>query len=575
MSLGAPHNEGLRLQPAPDGGDKCMDKSFADAMNGFQELPSLLQQFSRSQDDMQRELNTSLENLTRRLTQFMHMRSENGSQVSDQGGTDDGNIHGNANSLDETHAESGCSASASMASWQDPKERAEDLHHLHLAQNWESHAVLHCSSDSSNRSVESHKPRLCKGVEMNFILDIASGILVVMNAISIVMELEWRGVKTAGDLQVGPPKEFSQRAQTVFSVLEKTFCILFLLEMVLRFHGKGLAFFLNIWNFVDILVVVISIVDEFVLQTMGVGMVDVKLLRAFRLTRLAKAARVMRIIKFVDPLRVLLVCIVSSVASLFWAMVLVTVIQSIAAVLITQIVNEFLTDDSYDLELRQEVYQWFGRWSSSMLTMFELTLSPGAWAKPGRLLMFKVDAGYALFFIPYVWGVSFAIIRVTSAMFVSQTMSATSKDEDLVFQAALKKHDKEVKQIRYIFETADQSGERKLSIQDFNMLFKDHRMKMWMKDLGLEVSEVSGLFRLMDDGDGMVTFEEFLSGLLRLRGGAKSIDLATLLYENRRVISRVEALRRDVISLRDGQTRRSTRRVDIAETPQRTNIAEI
>lgn len=316
---------------------------------------------------------------------------------------------------------------------------------------------------------------------------------------------------------------------------------------------RGIAFFKNGWNIVDTFVVLISIAEEFVLRSLGLGFPDAKLLRAFRLTRFAKAVRVVRIMKFIHPLRVLLICIRSSLGALFWSMILVTVIQSIAAVAITQVIHEFLVDESKDLKLRQEVFHWFGRWSHSMLTMFQLSLSPGAWATPGRLLMFEVDPLYALFFIPYVWGVSFAIIRVTAAMFVQQTMAATSKDEDIVFQAALRKHDNDVKQIREMFETADQSGERKLSIDDFNVLFQNPRTKMWIADLGFEVSEVSGLFRLLDDGDGMVTFEEFLSGLLRLRGGAKSVDLATLLFENRKVISKVEALRRDVALLSDGR----------------------
>merc|ERR1711972_113952 len=62
--------------------------------------------------------------------------------------------------------------------------------------------------------------------------------------------------------------------------------------------------------------------------------------------------------------------------------------------------------------------------------------------------------------------------------------------------------------------------------------------------LELETSEAEGLFHLLDvDESGEVGIEEFIMGCMRLKGTAKSIDLATLLYENKRVhtvINKVE-----------------------------------
>mmetsp|Transcript_118861 Transcript_118861/g.222189 ORF Transcript_118861/g.222189 Transcript_118861/m.222189 type:complete len:91 (-) Transcript_118861:130-402(-) len=46
-----------------------------------------------------------------------------------------------------------------------------------------------------------------------------------------------------------------------------------------------------------------------------------------------------------------------------------------------------------------------------------------------------------------------------------------------------------------------------------------------------------GLFKLLDiDGSGAVGIEEFVIGCMRLKGSAKSIDLATLMYENKRMV---------------------------------------
>merc|ERR1719387_2174855 len=96
----------------------------------------------------------------------------------------------------------------------------------------------------------------------------------------------------------------------------------------------------------------------------------------------------------------------------------------------TQALQEFITDESEDLAVRTDADIYFGRWTLSMLTLFEITLAPGAWARIGRLLIFEVSPWFSLFFIPYGWGVSFAIVRVISALFLKQTLAVTANDPE-------------------------------------------------------------------------------------------------------------------------------------------------
>merc|ERR1712232_1022536 len=56
--------------------------------------------------------------------------------------------------------------------------------------------------------------------------------------------------------------------------------------------------------------------------------------------------------------------------------------------------------------------------------------------------------------------------------------------------------------------------------------------------LELDTSEAKGLFHLLDvKCNGRVNADEFVSGCLRLKGQAKSLDVATLLYENKKMSS--------------------------------------
>merc|ERR1719382_246796 len=62
----------------------------------------------------------------------------------------------------------------------------------------------------------------------------------------------------------------------------------------------------------------------------------------------------------------------------------------------------------------------------------------------------------------------------------------------------------------------------------------------FFRRLGLDPYEARGLFLLLDiDGSGEVDIEEFCCGCLRLKGGAKTVDLVTLMYETKRLAKQI------------------------------------
>jgi len=100
---------------------------------------------------------------------------------------------------------------------------------------------------------------------------------------------------------------------------------------------------------------------------------------------------------------VLVISIAASVGALGWSVVFLALVQIIASILMTQVLHDYIMDPSNPLEVRKDVFAYFGRFSNSMLTMFETTLAPGAWSYIGRIIIFQVSPWYALFFVPYGW----------------------------------------------------------------------------------------------------------------------------------------------------------------------------
>merc|ERR1712217_207628 len=59
---------------------------------------------------------------------------------------------------------------------------------------------------------------------------------------------------------------------------------------------------------------------------------------------------------------------------------------------------------------------------------------------------------------------------------------------------------------------------------------------MGLLTLELDVSEARGVFEMLDfEGKEEVTISDWVAGCMKLKGHAKSIDVCTILYENRKL----------------------------------------
>merc|ERR1712060_913417 len=57
----------------------------------------------------------------------------------------------------------------------------------------------------------------------------------------------------------------------------------------------------------------------------------------------------------------------------------------------------------------------------------------------------------------------------------------------------------------------------------------------YLKTLDVTVGDAQGVFKLLDvSGKGEVNIDEFVLSLMRFQGGARAVDVATLLYEGKR-----------------------------------------
>eukprot|EP00913_Durusdinium_trenchii_P020446 g19207.t1 len=293
--------------------------------------------------------------------------------------------------------------------------------------------------------------------------------------------------------------------------------------------------FFQLWvNWLDLIVVVLSLVVDVVTEIAGtISGFNVWVFRLLRLAKVARALRMVRMRRALESLSLLLRCVQSSLQVLFWSLGLLGVIQCIAGMAIGQMLQPYMRDETTDVGQRQEIYRYFGTFNRTILTMFEVLFAN--WAIPARICVEYVHEAFIYIFIFYRCLVGFAVLNVVSAVFVQQTMKVAQQDQEYMMNLKQKQAENYAQKLKRFFTTLDSSGDGLVSWDEFAVLLHDPQLQIWMSTLDLETHDLVQLFQMIDDGDGEISVEEFIDGATRLRGMARSLDVAQVMTSIRKL----------------------------------------
>ena len=195
-----------------------------------------------------------------------------------------------------------------------------------------------------------------------------------LNVVWMAVELQIYGSMVGYSLGIvaNPLVQEDLRASVdkVFMLGDILFTSFFALEVGLRMYVFRLDFW-KVWsNYIDAAVSVASAVQValFYMQTLPVNLA---LLRLLRIGKLARPIRMITMSSVMASLQLLIKCVAGSVNMLFWSMCLLFFLQCVAGMIVSTICRDFIASPAHSPELRQEVFQYFGTFSRTMLTMFE------------------------------------------------------------------------------------------------------------------------------------------------------------------------------------------------------------
>lgn len=415
------------------------------------------------------------------------------------------------------------------ASFERDKESAGTIAYFRLSK-WDANFV----DDSKYEDDLEKTPNKLQKIVNHKTFDMVFCGCILFNAIVMLIELEYFGRQSRGDYLMleEPGAQYSSAFEDMLMGLNYFFCAAFVIELILRLAAFGPPWLKRPANWLDIVIVVGSVVDV-AGAAVPVNLTFMRLIRLSKLTRLLKVALMA---SFCEPLRILIKAISTSFGHLLWSFILLAAIEIISALFMTQVLADAIKDEGLDLELRNFIFTYYGTTSRTILTMFQITMAPGAWAIVGRRIVEEVSEAYAWFFILYVGGVSFAVVKIITALFLRKTIQIATSDEQLIFKEKVKSQRRYSEKIRSQWNTLDAYGTTRVSFSEFrNFVTHTPEGQEWLSVLEIDAKEAASIFELISDGDGLLTLDEFLSGVFRLKDTTRPIDIVVLQNESRKM----------------------------------------
>lgn len=360
-------------------------------------------------------------------------------------------------------------------------------------------------------------------------------LLIISNTIFMAFEMQYIGDQAGYEMGFAgynrPADEKWPGADTFFRVSENVLSIIFIVELTLRLLVFRWRMFTNLLRLLDVFVVSVSIVSWLGPRDQ---MLNPMAARTLRLMKLTRALRIARLERVTDSLHLLLRCISASVATLSWSVAVLFLVQCIAAMVLSQLVFEFLTDDTKSTEARQDVFRYYGTFSRTMITMFEIHLAN--WSPACRVLVDNIGESIGYFFICYRCLAGFCVLNVINAVFINQTLKVAQRDQDLRVHQRQKETAMYCKELKHLFEALDTSRDGKLTWAEIQHVIDDPQIKLWMSCLDIDPHDMEVLFLTMDvNHDNVVTVDELLSSASRVKGVAQSIDMVRAIASIRSV----------------------------------------
>jgi len=321
-------------------------------------------------------------------------------------------------------------------------------------------------------------------------------------------------------------------------ILECLFSICFVVEMILRIsHAlsckrdwlSGLGDWLSdIWNFLDLLLVIASVIDAFALVPLGVGG-QVRLFTVLRALRVVRLVRLVRTLSYFRELWLLVGGLVNSMKALGWVVLIALTVLYVCSIVVTTEIGQnhavYGVGPSYDGEL-WPYESYFGDVRKSMFSLFQVMTMDG-WCDDIVRHVVHRQPWMGLFFVIFLFLTAFGLVNVVIGIIVENTLAAAQVASRKAEEDEARARRRAVEQLTDLLVRSDSRRTGEISIAELQVAHESAIVQDLFKKIGLTMEEARNIFALLDyERRGRVELKRFANSCRELVGGAKRRDIA-------------------------------------------------
>jgi hypothetical protein len=182
-----------------------------------------------------------------------------------------------------------------------------------------------------------------------------------------------------------------------------------------------------------------------------------------------------------------------------------------------------LTDAS-TLQLRED----FGSPFVSTLSFYKAMAGGQDWGELYRVIQ-PLGWVYQFAFLVFQVFSFIVLLNVVTAVFVESALQRSKRDHRFMVQTALKDNQDFLSTMKTIFRKMDRNGSGVIELAELKDQLHDKEIGAYFDSLGIDANQATNLFNLLDtDRNGSIDEDEFMFGCIRIKGEAKSLDVAII-----------------------------------------------
>mmetsp|Transcript_117169 Transcript_117169/g.185414 ORF Transcript_117169/g.185414 Transcript_117169/m.185414 type:complete len:381 (-) Transcript_117169:34-1176(-) len=366
-------------------------------------------------------------------------------------------------------------------------------------------------------------------------------------------------MKTADELGLGGfygnTQDFVEWMRGFLRVAEYVFGVLYSIELVVKIFGLRWEFTKSAWNWLDFIIVGLTLFNLLASEMEF----DARIAKIARIARLMRISKMTKLMKHAESFIVLARSLRASMGALSWSLLFLCILITVSAMFLSQMLESFIVgnDNAGSESERLDVFLKYGTFARAVVTMFEVTI--GNWGPVAWLLIDNVGELYLFPILMYKCTAGFAVLNVINAVFLRQTMKVADELDDYMIEEKKKAGQKYMNRLQNLFREMDANGDGVLTKEEFEHVLASASMKAWLQLLDIQATQLHDLFDLIDDGDGSIDPDEFIRGVMRLKGGATAVDVMHLMTAIHKVDLKIDRLRGGLGVKTDDPSRKSIR----------------